>query len=233
MATFTIGGGGNFAFATIAAALASGAVAPGDTLALFPGYNSETATVGIENLTFSGDASNTGITLWLGSGITAVTLDGTAPIVVAGNWSDNSITGNDGSNRLLGDAGNDIIAGGGGADTLAGNEGNDSINGGAGADTIYYFVGDYSAGIGAAGTGGAGTGASPADVQYFVYYPQPGDGIDIIDGGADHDMLSISGSPVQYDYEGGGKGYGGDNYLTAVVVNGAITGIAGGRLANV
>src|SRR5262249_25572998 len=125
MATFTIGSigsGGNFA--TISAALASGSVHSGDTLALLPGYNTETASVGIENLTFSGDASNIGIALTLSGGITAVTLTGTAPIAVTGNESANSITGNDGSNVLVGSLGND------------------SINGGAGADTIHYVVGE-------------------------------------------------------------------------------------------
>ena len=78
MATFTIGGGGDFF--TITAALTSGSVVPGDTLTLLPGYNTETASVGIENLTFSGDASNTGIALTLSTGIMAITLIGSAPI---------------------------------------------------------------------------------------------------------------------------------------------------------
>src|SRR5262249_15699938 len=110
MATFTIGGSGNFATVTAALASGSGGV-PGGTLALLSGYNTETATVGIENLTFSGDASNTGIALTLSTGIMASTLTGTAPIAVTGNFSDNSITGNDGSNVLTGGAGNDSING--------------------------------------------------------------------------------------------------------------------------
>jgi RTX calcium-binding nonapeptide repeat (4 copies) len=166
MPAYTIGDGGKFA--TITAALASGLVHPGDTLALLSGYNTEQALVGIENLTFSGDASNTGIALWLGTGIMAITLTGTAPIAVTGNDSDNSITGNDGSNVLAGGGGNDIINGGAGADTLTGGRGNDIINGGAGADTIYYQVGDG--------------------------YWEPGDGTDTIDGGPDHDTLSIFGT---------------------------------------
>lgn len=130
MATlYTIGGGGDFA--TITAALASGSVVPGDWLAFLSGYNTETATVGIENLTFSGDGSNTGIALTLSTGIMAIALTGSAPI---------SITGNDGSNTLLGGDGNQSINGGGGADTLAGNEGNDNINGGAGALCLCELV---------------------------------------------------------------------------------------------
>ena len=76
MATFTIGSGGDFA--TITEALALGSVVPGDTLALLSGYNTETASVGIENLTFSGDASNTGIALTLSTGIMAITLIGSS-----------------------------------------------------------------------------------------------------------------------------------------------------------
>src|SRR5262245_49900268 len=139
MATFSIGGGGDFA--TITAALASGLVHPGDTLALLSGHRSEIATIGIENLTFAGDASNTGVVLLLNTGIMDITLTGTAPITVNGNylpnWSDNLITGNDGDNSISGGAGNDSINGGGAADNLAGRAGNDSINGGPGADNIY------------------------------------------------------------------------------------------------
>src|SRR5262249_111029 len=98
MTTFTIGDGG--AFPTITQALALGRAVPGDTLALLSGYTTENATVGIENQTFSGDASNTGIKLWLSTGIIAITLTGSAPIAVTGNYSDNSITGNDGNNVL-------------------------------------------------------------------------------------------------------------------------------------
>jgi Ca2+-binding RTX toxin-like protein len=203
MATFTIGGGGDFA--TITAALASGSIVPGDTLALLPGYHTETASVSIENLTFIGDASNTGIVLCLSTGIMAVTLTGTAPIAVTGNGSDNSITGNDGSN------------------VLAGGQGNDSINGGAGADTIYYNLGGGRPPPG---------GAMNADV---AWYWCPGDGIDTIDGGADYDTLRIVGPPLLYDDSGARwwPYYGGDSVLNVVVVDGAITSIAGGTVANV
>jgi Ca2+-binding RTX toxin-like protein len=56
------------------------------------------------------------------------------------DWSDHSITGNDGDNVLNGGPRNDSINGGAGADFLNGGPGNDSINGGAGADDIYYEV---------------------------------------------------------------------------------------------
>jgi VCBS repeat-containing protein len=152
--TFTIGDDGDFA--TITEALASGRVAPGGTLVLLSGYNTESATVGIENLTFSGDASNTGIVLTLSTGIMAITLTGTAPIAVTGNGNDNSITGNDGSNVLFGGAGNDSINGGAGDDTVIGGAGWDMYyvdstgdrvteNPGEGWDTVYASL-DYTLG---------------------------------------------------------------------------------------
>jgi VCBS repeat-containing protein len=222
--TFTIGDGGDFA--TITAALASGSVMPGATLALLSGYNTESATVGIENLTFSGDASNTGIALTLSTGIMAITLTGSAPIAVTGNESNNSIIGNDGSNMLAGGGGNDSINGGAGDDTMIGGGGDDTIIGGGGDDTIYYEV---------------GTGGSPPTLPAGAYdeYPywylnwQPSDGIDTIDGGANYDTLRIFGTPVLYDDSMWWPYYGGNSVLNVVVVDGAITGINGGRVANV
>jgi VCBS repeat-containing protein len=206
MATFTIGDGGYFA--TITQALASGRVAPGDTLAFLSGYTTENASVGIENLTFSGDASNTGIALTLDSGILDVTLTGTAPIAVTGNGWNNSITGNDGSNMLAGAAGND------------------TINGGGGADTIYYEV----------GTGGTQpslpAGAYDAYPYWYLNW-QPSDGIDTIDGGADYDTLRIFGTPLVYDDTLWWPYYGGNSVLNVVVMDGAITSINGGTVANV
>ena len=190
-------------------------MAPGGTLALLPGYNTETASVGIENLTFSGDASNTGIALTLSTGIMAITLIGSAPIAVTGNESANSITGNDGSNVVFGGLGND------------------SINGGAGADTIYYVVGEGDMRWTAGNPAG---GAFPADAQPPGPPPPPepfpGDGIDTIDGGGrSRHAEKFSGTPQYFD--DWGKGYGGDNYLNVVVVDGAIASIAGGTVANV
>ncbi len=56
-----------------------------------------------------------------------------------------------------------------------------------------------------------------------------GDGIDTIDGGADHDTLQIYGTSVYFEQ----KGYGGDNGIGVIVEDGAITSIAGCTLANV
>ena len=71
-----------------------------------------------------------------------------------------------------------------------------------------------------------------ADAGYGNSYDfEPGDGIDTIDGGADHDTLYISGTSVYEDWQG--KGYGGNSYLNVVVVDGAITSIEGGEVTNV
>ena len=53
-----------------------------------------------------------------------------------GNESDNVITGNAFSNRILAYAGNDLIDGGNGADTIDAGTGDDVIRGGAGDDSI-------------------------------------------------------------------------------------------------
>ena len=54
-------------FATIAVALASGQVLAGDTVQLLDNDSSETVTVTVNDLTFDGDARNTGIVLNAGN----------------------------------------------------------------------------------------------------------------------------------------------------------------------
>ena len=66
----------------------------------------------VENLTFIGAASFTGV----------------------GNQLDNVITGGNGGNTLYGDGGNDTLRGGDGADYLDGGAGDDAMYGGAGND---------------------------------------------------------------------------------------------------
>jgi Ca2+-binding RTX toxin-like protein len=102
-------------FATIASA--DTASSNGDTIALVNGYSNETATL-THNLTVNGDATDTGIVLIMGTGVTSVTLTGTAPITVNDNAGNDSITGN---------AGNDIIKVAGGQDTVDGGTGNDRL----------------------------------------------------------------------------------------------------------
>ena len=121
MAIRTVGPTGEFA--TIADAMAA-PVNPGDIIQLQAGYTGESATVTVNNLTFNGDATNTGIALTL-SLVSSITLTGTAPISVQGDSGDNTITGNDGANALNGGDGNDTLRGGDGADILDGGAGSD------------------------------------------------------------------------------------------------------------
>jgi hypothetical protein len=102
-------------FATIASADA--ASSNGDTIALVSGYSNETATL-THNLTVNGDTTDTGIVLIMGTGVTSVTLTGTAPITVNDNAGNDTITGN---------PGNDIIKVTGGQDTVNGGAGNDRL----------------------------------------------------------------------------------------------------------
>ena len=59
-----------------------------------------------------------------------------------GGKGDDTLTGNDLSNLLVGGAGNDTLYGGGGNDTLRGGTGNDTMTGGAGNDTFVWGLGD-------------------------------------------------------------------------------------------
>jgi RTX calcium-binding nonapeptide repeat (4 copies) len=102
-------------FATIASADA--ASSNGDTIALVNGYSNETATL-THNVTVNGDATDTGIVLIMGTGVTAVTLTGTAPITVNDNAGNDTITGNGGDNVIKVTGGTDTVAGGSGNDTL-------------------------------------------------------------------------------------------------------------------
>lgn len=68
----------------------------------------------------------------------------------AGNGND-TLTGNDAANRLIGNAGNDALRGGAGADTLLSGSGSDDLWGGLGADLlvggddtdVFRFDGDF------------------------------------------------------------------------------------------
>jgi Ca2+-binding RTX toxin-like protein len=61
---------------------------------------------------------------------------------VDGGQADDTMTGNDGPNVLVGADGNDTIDGRGGADTLDGTMGNDTVLGRGGADTVAGGHGD-------------------------------------------------------------------------------------------
>ena len=73
---------------------------PNDTIVLEAGYGNETATVTHSGMTISGGATSTGVVLLLGSGVTNVSLAGTAPINVKDSADGNGIVGNDGNNVI-------------------------------------------------------------------------------------------------------------------------------------
>ncbi len=98
----------------------------GDTLQV--GYWFTSDANKIKNIRF-GDG-----TVWDGSTITAMVLQGT-------EWDD-VLTGTDSGEIINGLGGNDIIFAGGGNDTINGGAGNDTIDGGEGDDIIYGVSGD-------------------------------------------------------------------------------------------
>lgn len=90
----------------------------GDQILLENGYSNEAALVTVNNLFINGDNSSKNIDLTLGAGIDTVTLLGGAPINVADNGGNNTITGNAGSNLVEVTSGIDVAHGGGGTDRL-------------------------------------------------------------------------------------------------------------------
>jgi Ca2+-binding RTX toxin-like protein len=58
-----------------------------------------------------------------------------------GSSHNDTLTGNDGSNRLTGLTGNDILKGAGGSDGLYGDDGDDTLKGGGGADYLHGGAG--------------------------------------------------------------------------------------------
>lgn len=80
-------------------------------------------------------------TYHLPDGIEQGILLGTAHIDMFGNAGANTLTGNDGDNRLGGLAGNDTLHGGGGNDELFGFSGDDRLYGGGGDDWLLGYHG--------------------------------------------------------------------------------------------
>jgi len=77
----------------------------------------------------------------LASNIEALTLVGAAT-AGTGNGGNNTISGNDLANRLVGFSGDDTLDGGALNDTLNGGQGNDVLDGGAGADRLEGRLGN-------------------------------------------------------------------------------------------
>lgn len=100
----------------------------------------------------------------------------------------NILVGRNDDDRIDGGAGDDLIIGGAGLDRLQGGEGADDIRGGAGDDTLDGGVGDDLL------SGGAGD-----DVITW----HPGDGFDIVAGGADGavgDTFAVEGDETAESY---------------------------------
>ena len=109
----------------------------------------------------------------------AVTITNVAGITLTGNGGANTLTGTGEEDTLIGLGGNDILIGLGGNDLLDGGTGADVILAGAGNETII---------------GGTGNDTLFGDLGNDTFTYTIGDGVDIIDGGADADTLNIIGT---------------------------------------
>jgi Ca2+-binding RTX toxin-like protein len=144
------------------------------------------------------------------------------------NALNNTVTGNEGDNLLLGWDGNDTLVGNAGADILYGVEGNDSLSGGAGIDALV-------------GGNGLDTldGGNEADALYGedgndILYGGTGFATDILVGGAGNDSLDGSASMTsgqvrnQGDYDLMDGGGGDDTYYVDTPADLTFEALAGG-----
>ncbi|HFC8842268.1 TPA: calcium-binding protein [Neisseria oralis] len=88
------------------------------------------------------DSVYSNVSYVLPNNVENLTLTGTQNIYGLGNNADNTLTGNDGYNRLNGGRGNDTVYGMGGEDNINGGEGNDKLYGGEGKDLVNGDEGD-------------------------------------------------------------------------------------------
>jgi Ca2+-binding RTX toxin-like protein len=185
-------------FPTIAAAMA--AAGTGDIISLEAGYGNENALVTVDGLSFDGGPSSTDINLQLATGISAITLLGTAPINLADAPDANTVVGNDGDNIISVSSGVDVITAGNGTDRLiidysaatASITGTtvDVTDGGTHAVT-FTGVEDFTISTGsgndtitvADGSNVLNTGAGDDTIT-------TGNGPNIIDGGANNDTIT-------------------------------------------
>lgn len=61
--------------------------------------------------------------------------------MIHGDKNNNTLTGTDAADKILGQAGDDVLIGGGGADVLMGHDGKDILSGGSGDDVLSGFKG--------------------------------------------------------------------------------------------
>jgi len=97
------------------------------------------------------------------------------------------IPANAAAQTLTGTEGSDIILGGGGADTLNGLGGDDLLDGGAGNDVINAGAGNDTL------IGGPGNDTLNGESGDDTFLYTIGDGVDMVNGGADSDTLNITG----------------------------------------
>lgn len=88
------------------------------------------------------DSVRSTVSWGLGDHFEDLSLEGMGSIDGTGNGLDNTIAGNNASNRLYGEDGNDTLSGNGGDDFLFGGRGNDRLVGRNGQDTLSGGVGD-------------------------------------------------------------------------------------------
>jgi Ca2+-binding RTX toxin-like protein len=127
-----------------------------------------------------------------------------------GGSGNDTLTGNQYANYLIGNAGNDILYGGAGIDSLEGFDGNDTIYGGTSGDTIKGGGGDdliYGESGNDYSKGGAGN-----DTIYA------GSGIDTIQGDAGDDRVIVTTAATL-----AGAGFYGGTQTDTLVVDGAGT----------
>ncbi len=193
----------------------------GDDL-LLGGSGTNTLTGGAGNDTVSYADATTGVTVSLAvagaqsTGFSTDTINGVENLI--GSAFNDSLTGDDGANRIEGGAGDDTLDGGNGDDVLLGGAGMNTLIGGAGIDTVSYA--DATTGVtvslAAAGAQSTGfstdtlsgienlTGSSYNDVltgDAGANVINGGAGNDTIAGGAGNDTL-IGGSGVDTLYYG-------------------------------
>jgi Ca2+-binding RTX toxin-like protein len=153
---------------------------------------------------------------------------GAGDIFGSANGLDNTMTGNEGANLLLGWDGNDTLIGNAGNDILYGVEGNDSLLGGAGIDVL----------VGGNGTdsldGGADADALYGEAGNDILYGGTGFVTDILVGGDGNDILDGSASVAsgqlrnEGDYDLMDGGAGNDTYYVDTPADLTFEAMAGG-----
>ncbi|MBC7736830.1 MAG: calcium-binding protein [Candidatus Saccharibacteria bacterium] len=197
-------------FASIAAAMA--AAGPGGTIELESGYSHETATVLFSGMTFFGGAQSRDIVLNLGSGITTVTLTGSANIDLNDASDGNGIVGNAGNNLITVTGGVDAVDGGLGIDRLVVDY----------RQAIGAITGDSTSNFTEAGGGGRSVTMTDGTIEHFTILT--GSGADTITTGAGNDIIKTGqGASTVTAGQGANIIFGGNDSDT-------ITALGGGNL---